>query len=80
MESPRYNRGMPDGFFTDLGMLGSQIAMLDDIAQAAFFKGMTKEMNTWGHYQAEMQLHHVNARLSPAEKELLSCLGMEDKK
>lgn len=56
--------------------LGGLFATADDSEQAAFFKSMCREMDSWGaNMQGEMQLAAVNALLSDEERERLQMLG-----
>ena len=56
--------------------LGALFANADDNEQAAFFKEMVAEMQTWETgTQSYMQLSSINAKLTKEEREVLSMIG-----
>lgn len=60
----------------DWPYIGAVLANSDADAQAAFFKALIKECNSWGtHAQVEMQFAFVNGKLTEAEREALSMLS-----
>jgi len=63
----------------DWEYVGALLAHEDDDAQAAFFKGFVKEVNTFDtRHQTEMQLISVSNKLTDAEKETLSAISFRE--
>jgi hypothetical protein len=59
--------------------LGALLAQKSDIEQTAFFRAFIKEIETYDtNLSKEMQLMHVNNKLTDREKELLSNLSYKD--
>jgi hypothetical protein len=59
--------------------LGALFARADDTEQAAFFKAMCAEMETWPTgLDGEMQLAFVRKKLTRDERERLAMLGVWD--
>ena len=62
---------------------GAEFAVMDDRKQAAFFKGMARELQSWkSNYHAEMQFHSVAQLLSQQDKDTLeraiSCIYFKE--
>ena len=63
----------------DWAYVGALLANGDDNEQAEFFKAFVKECLSWGtHLQVEGQLASVNLMLTPAERETLSMIGLQE--
>ncbi len=66
---------MNHGLIIDTELAGAIIANSDDMEQARFFRGFVKEMMSWPNCVGrEMQLMHVNKRLTIEERDLLKNL------
>ena len=63
----------------DWQYLGAMFASQDSEKQTEFFKGMIKEMLSWGTiYQVHKQLSEINSKLTDEEKEVISMLGYRE--
>ena len=72
---------MRKGFIVDYETVAALLANESDEEQGAFFKVFIKELKAQckTNHNAEMQLAHVNNKLSDEEKELISMLGYKEK-
>jgi len=69
------------GIFIDWEAAGAQLALGDDEDQAAFFRGLCREMFSWeSGYMREMQLCSAAKKLDPEHREFLSCLAPGESK
>ena len=65
----------------DWKYVGALLAHEGDGNQADFLKGFIKECLSWGtNHQVEVQLAHVNHKLTDEEKDLLGMLSYRETK